>query len=284
VAEGEAEEGAFPLPAFEFVLGGGALFRNLSWNQDVTNSFAPYSLSPGPEIRAKLEVYPLAFASDSFLANLGLFGGFDYGLGVTSKTSSGMTLTTKFQDFLAGIKLRIPLGKVVPDVSVAYGGQTFRLEGQSTITVPGVNYAFLRPGIGARVFFTPSVDLDVGVGFLYVTSVGIGAGDIGSGGLLPNASAYGLDAGLSFGARLVGPVGVRVGGDFRQYGISGNSVSTDPIRVGGAADRYLVAWGGIELVLDGLVSSASGGESEPKAATPAKAKPAGTAEPDEGGQ
>jgi hypothetical protein len=278
-AQGESEgEGGFALPALDVVLGGGALFRHLTWNQDVTNSFAPYSLAPGPEVGIALEVYPVAFASDSFLGNLGLFGSFNYGLGVTSKTSNGTQLTTKFQDFTAGIKLRIPFGNAVPHVSVAYGAQSFQLNGQSPLTVPGVNYAFLRPQVGARVWFTPSVDLDGGVGFLYVTSVGMGAGEIGSGALLPNATAYGIEAGVSLGIRLMGSLGLRVGGDFRQYGISGKSAQTDPIRVGGAADQYIVAWGGVEYILDGAGGGASGGE--PKAAAPAgKGKP-GRAEPD----
>jgi hypothetical protein len=133
-----------------------------------------------------------------------------------------------------------------------------------------VSYAFLRPEAGLRVWFTPAVDLDARVGFLYVTSLGMGAGDIASGALLPNATAYGIEAGLSLGVRLSGPFGLRVGGDFRQYGIAGNSTLADPVRAGGAADRYIVAWGGVELILDGLGGGASGGESEPKAAAPAK--------------
>jgi hypothetical protein len=72
-----------------------------------------------------------------------------------------------------------------------------------------------------------------------------------------------------------------VGGDFRQYGISGNSQTTDPVRLGGAADRYIVAWGGVEVLLDGLGSGASASGDEANSAAAAdKAKPRPGAEPD----
>ena len=131
-ATAEAEpEGEFALPALDLVVGAGAMFRSLSWNQDVTSSFAPYSLSPGPQLRLAVEAFPAAFATSGFAANVGLFGAFNYGVAVTSKVqSTGMKLTTSFRDFLVGVKVRLPFGNVVPYASAAYGGQSFRLGGQ----------------------------------------------------------------------------------------------------------------------------------------------------------
>ncbi len=249
----EAEpEGAFALPALDVVVGAGAVFRNLSWNQDVTSSFAPYKLSPGPELRLAIETFPAAFATTGFAANVGLFGAFNYGVAVTSKVqSTGMKLTTSFQDFLIGVKVRLPFGNLVPYASAAYGGQSFRLSGQNPLTVPSVDYKFLRFGLGARFWVTPAIDVDGGAAVDAVTDLGKGTGDIASPAFLPQASGYAVDFGVSIGVRLTGPFGLRFGGDFRQYGISGNSHTTDMVRVGGAADRYVTGWGGLEVIFDG---------------------------------
>ena len=103
------------------------MFRTLRWNEDM-GALAPYTLSPGPEVGAWLEAYPAAFATDGFAANIGLFGSFNYGIGAQSKLPSGTMLTTKYQDFLAGVKVRIPLGMIIPYVAGAYGMQKFHLE------------------------------------------------------------------------------------------------------------------------------------------------------------
>src|SRR6266496_6630536 len=166
-ATGEGTPGG--LAALRFGLGGKALFRTLAWNEDM-NALAPYRLSPGPEVGAWLEAYPAAFATDGFAANIGLYGSFDYGIGAQSKLPSGMPLTTKYQDFLAGVKVRIPLGMFIPYVAGAYGMQKFHLEPADVAnhSRPDFNYAFIRAGAGARVQFTPSVDMDLGAGYLIV--------------------------------------------------------------------------------------------------------------------
>src|SRR5262249_54521633 len=145
------------LDALRFGVGGGALFRKLAWNMD-NGALAPYTLSPGPELKVWLETYPAAFATDSFAANIGIYGHFDYGIGAQSKLPSGMTLTTKYQDFLAGLKVRIPVGMVIPYVAAAYGMQKFALEpADPNNTRPNFNYSFMRFGAGGRVQFTPMV-------------------------------------------------------------------------------------------------------------------------------
>ena len=280
------ESGGFRAPALELVLGAGALFRNLSWNQNNTTTIAPYSLAPGPEAHLSLEVYPAAFATAGFVANVGIFGGFGYGFGVSSKAPDGTKLTTKFQDFLAGLKVRIPFGTFVPYVSVAYGGQGFRLDGQATIGVPATNYKFVRPGLGTRINISPTIDLDVGGGFLIVTDPGSASGEIASAALFPKAKANGIDAGLSVGFRVANLIALRAGADFRQYGLSLNVPAGSALLVGGATDRYIVGWGGVEIVLDGLgggaSSSSSSSSDEEKPAPPKKTKRRKQPEPEPG--
>jgi hypothetical protein len=273
-----AETGEFVNPALELLVGGGAMFRNLTWADDVAHVLSPYQLAPGPELRTALEVYPAAFATGGVAANIGVIGAFNYGFATTSKSGT-MKFTTKFQDFMAGLKFRIPLGTFVPYISAAYGAQSFRLDGSTT--VPGVDYTFIRGGLGTRIWLTRQLDLDVGGAFLYVTDVGKGATDVGT--AFPKATAYAADGSLSIGFRAISVLAVRAGVDFRQYGLSMNTTAADAVRVGGATDRYIVGWGGLEVMLDGLAGGGSGAAEEAKPApadTTAKPKKRRQPEPD----
>jgi len=269
--EEEASSGGGGLPALQLGLGGKALFRTLTWT-DSGGRLAPYSLSPGPEAGLWLEAYPAAFATDGFAANIGLFGRFDYGVGAESKLPNGNKLTTKYQDFYGGLKVRIPLGMAAPYVAGAYGAQKFELTPPDN-SRPNFNYSFIRAGAGARLQFTPMVDMDVAANYLIVLGAGSGAGEVKT--LYPSSTANGIDATLSFGVRVMSLVGVRAGVDFRQYGVALHWNSSNPgIQAGGATDRYIAAWGGIEIFLDGVGGGAGGGEEEAAKKAPAKAKKA----------
>ena len=104
---------------------------------------------------------------------------------------------------------------------------------------------------------------------MIVTSLGSQTGEIQA--LYPNAKANGVDVNLSLGFRVTSLIGIRVGADFRQYGLSLHWNTGQPgIMAGGATDCYISAWGGLEIVLDGLGSRGGGEDAE---AAPAK-KPA----------
>ena len=178
-------------------------------------ALAPYKLAPGPEVGAWFEVYPAAFATDGFAANIGLFGSFDYGIGAQSKLPSGTILTTKYQDFTVGGKVRIPLGMIIPYVAGSYSMQKFHLEPVDN-TRPNFNYGYVNVGAGARVQFTPAMDADVGGGYLIVTNMGSQAGEVQA--LYPNAKASGIALNLSLGYRVTSLIGIRIGADFRQIG------------------------------------------------------------------
>jgi hypothetical protein len=274
-AEPDDAEGS-GLPALQFGIGGKALFRTLSWTDDM-GALAPYSLSPGPEVGGWLEAYPAAFMTTGFAANIGIFGSFNYGIGAKSRTPANTELTTKYQDFLVGLKVRIPLGMFNPYVSAAYGGQTFKLDPPG-MDRPNFNYTFIRPGAGVRIQATPMVDIEVGAGFLIVNGLGTQPGEVKSAMFFPRATASGIDAGLSIGVRFSSLLGVRAGADFRQYGMTSGFQAGDPVVAGGATDRYITAWGGVELLLDGAGGGPAGGGDEEaapaKKAPPKKAAPA----------
>jgi hypothetical protein len=273
----EEDEGpAGGLPALRFGLGGGALFRQLRWTDD-NGALAPYTLSPGPEFRVWFEAFPAAFATAGFAANIGLYGHLNYGFGASSKTPAGMNLTTKYMDFLGGLKVRIPLGSVQPFLAGAYAMQKFSLE-PADPSRPNFNYSFIHAGAGARFQFTPELDMNVGAGFLYVMNPGSAAGEIKAPNLYPRAAANGVDVTLSLSYRAISMVAVRLGVDFRQFGVATGWTMTNPaLRAGGATDRNITVWGGLEVVFDGV----TGGESEappPKKAEKKKAPAEGEGE------
>jgi hypothetical protein len=251
------------LPALEFGVGAKAMFRQLAWTSDARAAgLGPYNLTPGPETGAWLEFYPAAFGSQGFAANVGLFGRFDYGFGVATTLANGSDVATSFRDYLGGIKVRIPNGSFIPNVSVAYGQQVFEIaQTQNATDLPKLAYQFIRPAVGARLMLAPTIALDVAAAYLMVLDPGSGADHIRSSRFFPKATSYGIDASASVAVALSGSIRARAGADFRQYGLNLHPDSTTR-SVAGAVDRYIVAWAGLEVVLDGQ-GGAADGDDEP---------------------
>ena len=176
---------------------------------------------------------------------------------------------TKFRDFLAGVKLRVPFGGFVPNLSVAYGQQVFAIAQQMTMQdLPQLAYQFMRFAPGARMYFTPTVVLDVGAAYLLVLDPGSGANSIRDPNrFFPKATAFGFDVTASLAFRLTGSIGARAGADLRAYTISNNQNTRGVV---GAVNRYITVWAGLEVVLDGQGAAAGGDDDEP--AKPSKRK------------
>ena len=192
----EESSDASPQSALEFGVGFKALFRNLAWTPDGRAAgLGPYSLSPGPQTGLWLEFYPAAFGSSGFAANVGVIARFNYGFGVATTLANDDVVETKFRDFLAGVKLRVPFGGFVPSLSIAYGQQVFAIAQQMTMQdLPQLAYQFVRFAPGARMYFTPTVALDVGAAYLLVLDPGSGANSIRDPNrFFPKATAFGFD-------------------------------------------------------------------------------------------
>jgi hypothetical protein len=259
----EESSDASPSSALEFGIGFKALFRQLAWTADARAAgLGPYSLTPGPETGAWLEFYPAAFGSSGFASNVGLFGRFDYGFGVATTLANNTNVATSFRDFLAGLKVRLPLGMMTPNVSVAYGQQIFWIaSANNNLDLPKVAYSFIRPAIGTRVAFAPGVALDVAAAYLAVLDPGSGLGYVKGSNYFPRATALGFDASASLAIRISGSIGARGGVEFRQYGLNMND-QTAPT-VAGAVDRYITMFAGVEVVLDGMGAAADDDEPKP---------------------
>ncbi len=216
-----------------------------------------YSLSPGAEAGLWLEVYPAAFSMSGLAANIGVFAHYAHGFGTTSSTPGNGSVATAYQDFLGGVKLRFPLGMLTPNVNLAYGRQSFQLNGTNAAVIPAVSYGFLRVGGGTRIQFTDVVSADAGIAFLSVSGAGSG---ITAATQWPQTKAFGVDLGASMAVRLASAVSLRAGVDFRQYSLAFHPGAGSP-QVTGAVDRYTVAFVGLEVSLDGRCDDAyrSGG-------------------------
>ena len=263
-ASSDESGGASLSSALEFGVGAKAMFRQLGWTADARAAgLGPYNLTPGPETGLWAEFYPAAFGTTGFAANVGLFGRFDYGFGVATTLASGKDAATTFRDFMGGIKVRIPMGMFNPNVSIGYGQQIFAIAQQNDMAdLPQLAYQFVRPSAGARIVFSPQVALDAALGYLLVLDAGSGGSYIRSTRFFPKTTAYGIDASASVAFKLTPTIGARGGVDFRQYGLALHPDSTTRA-VAGAVDRYIVAWAGLEVVLDGQGAGAGGGEDEP---------------------
>jgi hypothetical protein len=272
-SEEEPSAGGAALPALTVGVAGRALFRQLNYHQNMSG-LPPYSLSPGPEVGVWLEAYPAAFATQGFASNIGVFGVFNQGFGVSSTTMSTppVKLTTKFQDFMGGLKVRWPVNIFAPYLSVAYGAQNFKFESSGPSPVPSVAYKFIRLGLGTRADFGAHASADLGVAYLLVTDEGTAAGAIKSAMYFPGTTANGVDVGASFAYRFTKLLGARVGVDFRQYGLDFHATQSSVPLAGGATDRYITAWGGVEITLDGMGGGTSGDDDDEKEPAAAKGK------------
>jgi hypothetical protein len=259
----EEESDASPSSALEFGIGFKALFRQLAWTSDARAAgLGPYSLTPGPETGVWLEFYPAAFGSSGFAANVGLFGRFDYGFGVATTLANNTNVATSFRDFLGGVKVRLPFGNVIPNVSVAYGQQIFWIaSANSNLDLPKVAYSFIRPALGTRIVFAPGVALDAAAAYLMVLDPGSGTGYVGGANFFPNAKSLGFDVSASLAIKISGAIGARGGVELRQYVLTMND-TTAPT-VGGAVDRYITMFAGLEVVLDGMGAAADDDEPKP---------------------
>jgi len=137
-----------------------------------------------------------------------------------------------------------------------------------------VGYSMIRAGAGARFVFSPMVDLEVGGAFLLLMD----AGQIKSG-YWPHTTGNGFEGALSLGFRFTPLIGIRAGVDFRQYGLAFNWRPGEMHQSGGALDRYIVAWGGLQITLDGM--GGGGGDEPPAEEKPKKKKKKPEPEPTE---
>lgn len=202
-----------------------------------------YRNSPVPGVRVQGEIYPLAFGSGGFLANLGLAFELDQTFGL--KVNSGaQKLPTTVRHFSVGARVRIPIGSGELALVGGYGQRTFKIvRGMTTmLDLPDVDYKLFDPGIAFRVPLGPVAFVGDARALLMTnagqiqTNASYGPGDV---------SAFEGELGLE--VAITRAIGVRLSGDFTAIGYDftgtgelSKNRDADPttVDVGGAAERY----------------------------------------------
>jgi len=223
--------------------------RDFTYKDDLRDDLRDYRLDLGPGVGMKFQYFPGAHFTSGVGAQFGIDFEWErlFNFDSTRPEPDAAKFPTESQQFLVGLRWRYPTGQWEPSVVLDYGVHTFRfgvsgppVPGEdNTAGIPSVKYEFVRIGAGFRVAIGKKelFIIAANAAFRGVFSVG----GIGTSLWFPEAKANGMDAGLMFGFALPKGFEVRLGVDYRRYGLDLNPVPPDPPYVaGGAADQY---WG-----------------------------------------
>ncbi|RLB43046.1 MAG: hypothetical protein DRH30_03775 [Deltaproteobacteria bacterium] len=221
--------------------------RDFAYKDDLRGDLRDYRLGIGPGVGTKFQYYPGAHFTAGVGAQFGIDFEWERVFNFDSTRADGAQFPTESQQFLIGLRWRYPTGRWEPSFVIDYGVHSFRfgLSGppvpgeDNTAQTPSVRYEFVRIGAGFRVGIGEKERFIVmaNLAFRGVFSVG----GVGTSLWFPEATANGMDAMVMFGYALPKGFEIRLGIDYRRYGLDLNPVPPDPPYVaGGAADQY---WG-----------------------------------------
>ncbi|HET9621711.1 MAG TPA: hypothetical protein VFP84_10110 [Kofleriaceae bacterium] len=193
------------------------------------------SLAPTPGVRIDGELYPLGFGgARGGLSGLGL--GFDadrtLSLKLTAKNgATTMQTTVKQMNYSIGLRYRLAFGggtDTSPTLTfgVGYGKRLFSpdkaklmdagLKDTITRNTPTTEYTLLDPGATVRYPFTAKIAASLGVRGLIVTN----GGPIQANTSYGQAKVYGVEGDLGLDILFTPRIGVRLSGDFDQFGFT----------------------------------------------------------------
>lgn len=228
--------------AIELGLGLKGFRRSYDYSDDLSD-LKTYSLDGAPAGFIYLRLYPAAFSSAGFVSNIGITGGYEQAFALKSKDSDGRELTTSSREYFAGLRLRIPIAAHELGIVAAYGSHSFEID--SDVTVPDVDYSFIRAVVDARFRIGKGI-----VGFHVGPRIILGTGELGD--IFPDATTTALEAGLTGGYALSPNFDFMGGLELKRYGITLNPDPDDlpqingaPAAAGGALDQYLGLWLGV---------------------------------------
>jgi hypothetical protein len=138
-----------------FSAGGGTGARVFRYHDGLTPDLRTYDLAASPNLVLAAEVYPLARLSVPVVRGLGVYGGFQRALGVSSQTSNGMSVSTSWWRAEGGLRLRLAFGDEGRVVVGLHGGvvkERFGFDGDPKLVpwLPDVDYLFWRAGADGR--------------------------------------------------------------------------------------------------------------------------------------
>jgi hypothetical protein len=256
-----ADEGGAAAPvAIELSAGPRAIHRTFDFNDPLSDHVMgarrpnSYVLPAGPAPFVDLGLYPLAFATRGFLANIGLIARYEKLLGTKTSVPEGSTapaLTTFGQQLEVGARVRLPLGAHEVGIGGSYGKHSFHVTETDPgpgpdSTVPNVDYTFIGVGADARLRLSP-IEIGAHVGTRFVSNTGSLAKQ-----WFNTTKTTSIAAGVSIGYQLSPLFEVVAGADFLRYAFDFNPVDmTSPVIAGGAVDQYLSGFLALRVSISG---------------------------------
>jgi hypothetical protein len=284
----EAEGGPTGPRALDIGIGLGGFSRSFDYNQDYSG-LRSYKLQLGPVAVASVIVFPAAFMTSSFAANVGLEGRLEQTFGVTSSVApttdstgapiapypNGANFSTIIHDYYGGARVRLPL-RGGHEIAVFGGGGehafSFRTNGdRQNLTIPDTIYNYLRGGVDARFELPSGMTAGASLGYRYI--INRGGSQITSDAYFPGLGVAGIDAGAMLGYHVTPSIEARFDVNLRRYFYAMNSIQGDTRVAGGAVDQYIGFTFGAAYIFGGVAPGASSAaDEEPAAAAPTKKK------------
>ncbi len=225
---------------------GRVFHRELEYNDDHYGLLRGYTLQLGPAIELAGRWYPGAHFTSGFGAHIGIELSYERAFAIDSVPADpddDRVFPTRSQEWLLGLRGRIPFGRHAFSMGLGYGSHFFviepsgpAVEGRGNLPeIPRTEYDFLRIHGEARLHVASGFHVTVGGGYRVVFS----AGGIEDEVWFPKASVGGVEADVVLGYQLESGLVIRLGFDWRRYFYSMNVDLTSPWIVGGAVDQYL---------------------------------------------
>ncbi len=209
--------------------------RRFGYRDDLFDALSTYYLPLGPAIAADLELYPAAFVTSGFAANIGLYGAFDYAVGIASRAEDGTRYGTTAINLKVGLVGRIPISVLTVQPSIGFSRQVYSISSSTGVkpNIPSVGYNAIRPALDLKVRIFGPVAFQVGAAYLAVLQTG----EIGA--FFPRSKAAGLDANAGFTVSLFDRLELRARFEYLRYWFSMNPEPGDMNVAGGALDHYI---------------------------------------------
>lgn len=221
----------------EFALGFQWGLRDFGYRDDLFGALRAYQHPGLTSLAARLLWYPGAHFTRGFAAHLGVDAELNLGLGLSTETADGVSeFATSALSLTASLRARLPLGRHELGFFAGIAIDQFALDDAETL-FPNAAYTALRPGLAGRFWLGERISLSPHFAWRVVMA----AGDVTGADWFPRASVGGLDAGLSVGVAVVGPLELQIAGTYRRYFYSMNPEVGDARVAGGALDQRVSA-------------------------------------------
>ncbi|MDP3220480.1 MAG: hypothetical protein Q8S73_40685, partial [Deltaproteobacteria bacterium] len=222
--------------ALDLALGVQLTHRALRWNDDLFGELRPYTLALGPWITLDARWFPAAHFTSGWPAQLGVYVGAGFAVGLSSSDSRGRSYDTSALDLRGGVRARVPLGPHALTFGAGVELRRFTLsppDDPNDPGVPGVSYLSATLDADARVRLSDRVALLAGA----TAALPFALGDLADR-LFPGATGAAVE--LRGGAAWAFLPGfeLRAIASYRRYFLSMNPSPGDRWVAGGLVDEF----------------------------------------------